>query len=1242
MRSKPLHAGDAVGLLDVASPVAPRIAPCCYAIGLALGFLFLSYRELPAQSGEPQVISGRVVTSDSQPIANARITVRGISGPATRNGTSGVRGEFRLLFPEDSAGYVVAGAAVSYSPSQLLVGGATRRATVGITLVLRPLTQVLPATRVAESRRPTRESVASDVSGADRPADAWVPPDVQGDLMQMAATLPGVITLFNPDGSVAGISVLGLPASQTAVTLNGLRLSLAAIPRDAGSTPRVAANPYDPARGGFSAAEVAVTAGPTAVSTSIAHGARLTVGSPETQFGSAAAPLPTAIRSVILSGRSAMPLIPDRLSGTLAWQVSDRAGPRQSLLEGGGNGQASLGISPDSIVRLISLLGHAGVPTAAPAQPADRDSKAASVYATLNYAKTQTLQTQSVFSASYGRADNTTLGARDFPSDGTRSESFNSFLSIGSSAYVGNAYLDDIRALFEVRRSTVSPYLAGPRGSVFLPSASAGGQSGGAYVGFGGAGNGPTSTAGGGLSFLNHLSRFSADGRHRWKVGVDARYDWLTQDAAPNLYGTVVYSSLAAVEGARPTSYARALTGLTSSGRAASLGLSLGDLFTIGPAVRVQYGLRVDGTAFPVARHRDPQLDAQLGVRTDRAPGYVSASPRIGFSWDVGRAPAGVVTDYNPRSFGTLRGGFGRFANVLGADALAGVGLGTAGAPVAQLLCLGPAAPSFNWADVIGHSERLPESCSTGPGATGIDATLPQWTVFGRGYRAPSSWRGNLEWNGYLSSAYRIGVNWTYSLNVDQTSIRDLNFARVVRFTLPSERGRPVYVSATDILPATGQVLPGGSRTVSAFGGVYGISGDGRSLGQQLTITLSPVVRAFYGANRVQWSVSYTTLNARARTAGFDGTTSGDPTAFEWARSPGGIRHQVNFTLSTVVFQGLALAAYGRLQSGAPFTPIVFGDINGDGNPVNDRAFIHDPSATPDTALAAGIRSLMTAAPLRIRECLTRTMNTVASAGSCDGSWSTQLNISASIITGQLGLPERLSTTLSLVNILSGLDALAHGGNTVGWSQSGTPDPVLLYVRGFDPIAKAFRYAVNPGFGSPRGSVGTPTSPFRIDLELKWAFGPSQQKQAVARQLDQLSRLAPSQLNARAVEARFDFQMAGTIPLLLVARDSLRLSAQQIDALSAAQQRLVMFTEQRFKPLADHAVEVRASSKDRDLVSGLVDAMADGYARLADELEKARELFTPEQLRRRPASTVLSDGFIAALRIQARRAGLYF
>src|SRR5205807_3449993 len=72
-----------------------------------------------------------------------------------------------------------------------------------------------------------------------------------------------------------------------------------------------------------------------------------------------------------------------------------------------------------------------------------------------------------------------------------------------------------------------------------------------------------------------------------------------------------------------------------------------------------------------------------------------------------------------------------------------------------------------------------------------------------------------------------------------------------------------------------------------------------------------------------------------------------------------------------------------------------------------------------------------------------------------------------------------------------GLDEWLHGAaNLRGWGFTAAPDPVLLYVRGFDPGGLQYRYAVNGRFGATAGANGGVIVPFQVALQVHMTVGP--------------------------------------------------------------------------------------------------------------------------------------------------------
>src|SRR5581483_7411555 len=118
-----------------------------------------------------------------------------------------------------------------------------------------------------------------------------------------------------------------------------------------------------------------------------------------------------------------------------------------------------------------------------------------------------------------------------------------------------------------------------------------------------------------------------------------------------------------------------------------------------------------------------------------------------------------------------------------------------------------------------------------------------------------------------------------------------------------------------------------------------------RSRAQQYTVSFTKPFAVYYNeglsqpSSRFAWALTYTYGHIRVETRGNDGTTAGDPNDVEWGRPTAEIRHTLNAYFLAQLGRFDRVTLFGQLRSGAPFTPMVRGDVNGDGR-FNDRAFV--------------------------------------------------------------------------------------------------------------------------------------------------------------------------------------------------------------------------------------------------------------------------------------------------------------
>src|SRR5262249_41087532 len=156
-----------------------------------------------------------------------------------------------------------------------------------------------------------------------------------------------------------------------------------------------------------------------------------------------------------------------------------------------------------------------------------------------------------------------------------------------------------------------------------------------------------------------------------------------------------------------------------------------------------------------------------------------------------------------------------------------------------------------------------------------------------------------------------------------------------------AEADRAVYVPADAIDPRTGAAADAASRRFADFGTVREVSSLGRSRTLQLGASAIRILTDRW------YTVGYTWTDGR-ESIGPLGAPGGAPasagaTALELASGPSGYapRQVLYATFEQRLSRTLTLAGVGRLQSGTPFTPMISGDVNGDGAS-NDRAFVFD------------------------------------------------------------------------------------------------------------------------------------------------------------------------------------------------------------------------------------------------------------------------------------------------------------
>jgi hypothetical protein len=1113
------------------------------------------------------VINGTVTTDDGVPIAGADVIVTMAPERISRATTTDSSGRYEVIFEQGTGDYLVYIRAVGRETLRRRVTREGTESTFTVNVALKPQAQELAEVRIeSRAQRPGREAGLSQGPGAGAAEREFLtiggalPPDLQGDLAAMAATMPGVT--LTPDGATA----FGLPPMQNTATLNGLAFNGGQMPRGMQSSTRVSSSTYDPARGGFSGLETAITLRPGGFLTS--RRADLLLDLPRLQAtddvgASVGQRRTTTDMNLVGNGQ----VMFERWHFNSGLRLTHSETDAASLLDLDAAALRALGVAGDSVHRLQTVLGGSGVPVDvrfAPSQLTQRLTLAARIDRPAWDWTTFTPLPSTWGITAYGNtARRSALGLAPFalPSHSGKQHTEDYALQGFYSRYYGaeQLVLNETRTGISVSSARREPYVALPEGRVRVASALDGESNAVTWLSFGGHGDMDDATRRLTWQTTNETHFYWRNRpAHTGKIFAESRLDDYSYRTAPNRMGAFSYQSLEDLELGRAAAYTRTLDFPERSAGRWSGALAVSDLWRHTTRFRVLYGLRLEGHSYTSGPAYNADVERAFGVRTDNVPAGWHVSPRAGFTWIYTRARrvgegvqfTNLGQFYNaPR--GVLRGGIGEFRGVADlrqvADVAANTGLPGA---IRRLSCIGDAVPFPDWALFTADPATVPAACADGATAAFTDAA-PNVRLFDRSFQPPRSWRANLSWSSVLLGMV-VSADGILSFNLNQPSRTDLNFAGEPRFVLADEGGRPVFARETSIVPSTGAVAAKDARRLDAFGSVIAHRSDLRSYARQLSVTARP--DAQWSQTRYVASLTYTLSHGRAQARGFDGAAFGDPSAIEWSRPPYLPRHEL------IIQAGRAgrwtnLTLFGKVASGLPFTPMLGGDVNGDGL-ANDRAFIFAPATADDPQVAAAMATLLESAPNYVRDCLGAQLNRAAARNSCEGPWTASLNARLDLrpdLLRKVSGTNRLRGALNIANPLAGLDQLLHGSRLRGWGGAAAPDPILYFVRGFDQSTRSFRYEVNQRFGDTRPRSSVSRVPFRVTLDFSLDFGRPYPEQQLERFLNPGRRdLRKPRHSAEDLMRRYRRSVPPLYLPILQEADSLLLTRAQVEALTRA------------------------------------------------------------------------------------------
>lgn len=1154
------------------------------------------------------IIMGQVLSPDGQPVAGARVEVTSTETEIKRTKLTGADGRYTIVFPDGGGSYVLQVVAIGYSPGRLNV---TRQADEDRLVADVKLSRTVTVLSAVEVRAPLRQRPQGDRPEAGTTERALLPglvnrlPIEAGDLNALATLAPGVVGIPGTDSTAASFSVAGQPADQNSLTLDGLTFGAGSLPQEAIRGTRVITNTYDVARGQFTGGQVATT---TRGGTNVTQGAlNYSLRDPSLDFVQEEEnTFSQKYTQNQLSGGFGGAIIKDKLFAFGAASFTRRTDPLQSLLAADPLALQRIGANTDSVERFLRILNQYGLRPTSPLIPEERLNNNASAIVRVDYnlGESNSLMLRGDWRGS--RQDASRISPFSVPHSGGdgRTSGGGGMLTLTSH---WSGLINELRAYASRDTRNSDPYLMVPSGHVVVASILDDGTNAVSTFQFGVNPSLPQESRTRLIEASDEISKVSTGGGHRVKLGGLINDERSSNGSQANSLGSYTFNSLAEFDADSAASFTRTLATRQREARIVNGALYLGDSWRRTPRLQLTYGARFEASRYPEAPAYNPVIDSLFGRRTDLFPGETHLSPRAGFTYSYrGRSER--------QTLGSIRGGFGEFRgrspSQLFASAADATGL-TEGQ--SQLVCVGPAVPPPNWQEFTSNPSSIPSSCD-GPSQV-FGNERRNVTLFAPDFAAPRAWRGSLGINRRVADGLSISLDAAYSRGVAQTSAVDLNLHTGLGFSLAGEGGRPVYTPASSIVPATGASALSGSRQNPRFGVVSQMSSDLRSDTRQVSASIGGIV-----SRAVLFNTSYTFTRSRDEARGltsFGGrgsgaTTAGNPNVAEWGTSDFERRHSFLATVTWPVKPVFELTAIARVTSGGFFTPLVSGDVNGDGRR-NDRSFIFDPARAPDTTIANGMARLLASAPIRANECLQIQLGRMAGRNSCSVPWSTSLDLQANLRPSWFGLNRKLTISVLGLNTLTGIDQLLHGdANLHGWGQPVFPDRTLLYVRGFDPQAKRYLYQVNEHFGAANGSRNPFRVPFQLAVQARLALGAD----PLRRQMDAVFGRPGGR---RATAADFRDRLARAVPntfrQILELNDSLKLelTSDQHAQLTIAGDSLQIKTDTLISVIAStlagtdrNADPLQVGMRMRDRVQ---EARALGEKAIAD----AEKILTPEQ-----------------------------
>jgi hypothetical protein len=1045
---------------------------------VVLGFA-LSARPAAAQTTDAS-ITGSVRSGDGRALAGAAVTVRNEATGFVLRTRAGRDGHFAFLQLPLGGPYAVLAESPGHEAAARTGYDLRLGARVVVPLVLRETaTALAPVVVTAEaSRRLARLGGSTPVGAREMAALPAVGRNFT-DLAGLAPTVGAQLSIGGQRATATDVRVDGLQARNM---LRGGELGRGpyTVSMEAIREFEVVTNVYDVTQGrqGGGALNVATRAGTNTWTGSVfGYGRNDRLGAAHDFLGRDRADRRYSL--VQWGGSVGGPILRDRLQLFAAFDRQDSREPLFIADLRTPTDEVDAGIARDSLARLLDILrrryGLQGQQTGV----FSRSPAANTVFARLDWQAgarhhvtlRDNLSTWSSPSNDVGDQALSLFESRS----GIRSLDNQAMLAVRSN--LSDAVQNELKLGYSASHRRLTPNSYAPRGFVRIRSALPDGSAGDVRVQFGGNRLAPERSGERQVQLVN--TTYWQRGRRLVTLGTDNTLTYLHTYIPVEQGGLFEFESLADLDALKPSRYSRQVPLGAGDDEARQYVLDGGAFaqaeWRMDERLTASLGLRYDVTGFLTAAVRNPLLEQDLGLRTDRAPtDWSNVQPRGQVTWDVRGDGASLV-----------RVGAGAFAAqphyYLQANSLF-----NSGTDLGDLVLEGAAAPQPDYPAY----RQDPSAVPGGPANTAMPAYV---NLTGRGYQTPMTWKASASVQQRLLGSLTVGATALWARTRDNYHYLDRNLRQDPAFALDAESGRPVFVPAATI-DAKGRTSFRNAVRSGDFTHVLELVSDGR-LDQRAVVLDAALALPREGQVSASYTFNHTRDNSSfncciARSAPLLTPVQGDPRDLRGAYGAADtdFRHKLVVFATLPRVAGFQLGARYVGSTGRPFSLTVNGDINGDDYNGNDLAFLFDPDdpATP-AAVAASMRRVL-ANPDNVAAAYIRAhLGRVAGRNATYAPWVWRVDARVTRTLPKLGgrSAELVMDVYNVANLLHsgwGGQYLLPAG--ISASNPVTQRLTLLNVVGFDQATRSYRYTVNENVGVLRKQG----DPYQIQLGLRYAI----------------------------------------------------------------------------------------------------------------------------------------------------------